>query len=315
MPKIKALVLGCGNIGAGYDLHQKKVIHTHAKAFSKYKNIELAVADENKKKAIAVGKQYHTQVIDLDKINFEEFSIVSIATPTSTHFQYLNQLLNLNTPVIICEKPIATTLGELSSLKQKYSRSKSKVLVNYMRSFLPGSAILKKRIGKILKKEHLSQVFIRYNRGLLNNGTHAVDLLEFLFNARFNFEKFTADSVLAGAFEGDPTIIGKCRFGNALVHFEGKAEPIFEIEYLFNTSKIVVEDRGDTIRYFQSKKKNTFEEDIRMRQTNLLKTYMKPVIARALQLHRNRKEKDNFLQTLNLNTRTIKLIQKIKVDE
>lgn len=312
MPKIKALVLGCGNIGAGYDLHQEKVIHTHAKAFSKYKNIELTVADENKKKAIAVGKQYHAQVIDLDKINFEEFSIVSISTPTSTHFQYLNQLLNLNTPVVICEKPIATTLGELSTLKRKYSKSKSKVLVNYMRSLLPGSALLKKRIHKILKKESLSQVFIRYNRGLLNNGTHAIDLLEFLFNERFKFEKFIADSVLAGAIEGDLTIIGKCRFGKAIVHFEGKAEAVFEIECLFNTSKIVVEDRGDTIRYFQSKKKNTFEEDIRLRQTNLLKTYMKPVITRALQLHRNRKEKDNFLQALTLNAQTIKLIQKIR---
>lgn len=315
MPEIKVLILGCGNIGAGYDLHQETTIHTHAKAFSKYKNIDLTVTDTDKQKATVAAKQYHARVVDLDKINFKEFSIVSIATPTSTHFQYLNKLLNLDTQVVICEKPIAATLVELAVLKLKYSKSKSKILVNYMRRFLPGSALLKKRIQKILKKESLSQVIIRYNRGLLNNGTHAIDLLEFLFDTEFKFEKFIAESWLVGAFDGDPSVIGKCKFGKAIVHFEGKAEAVFEIEFLFKTSKIVVKDRGDIIHYFQSKKKNIFEENIGMRQTNLLTSYMKPVIAKALQLQRNRKEKDNFLQALNLNKRAIKVIKKINANE
>jgi len=244
MLTVKVLILGCGNIGAGYDLHQDKLIQTHAKAFSKHKNIELTVADADKQKAAIIAKHYRARVIDLDQIDFQEFSIVSIATPTSTHFSYLSQLLKLNVPVVICEKPVASGLKELSDLRRKYSKSKAKIVVNYMRRFLPGSVLLKKRIQQIRKKESPSQITIKYNRGLLNNATHALDLLEFLFDAEFKFEKFALQSLMPGAFDGDPTVVGTCRFEKAIVLFAGTKDPVFEIELLFEKYKIVIGDRG-----------------------------------------------------------------------
>jgi len=42
---------------------------------------------------------------------------------------------------------------------------------------------------------------------------------------------------------------------------------------------------------------------------------MKPVIAKALRLQKSGREKDNFLQALALNERTVKLIKKMNIDE
>lgn len=312
MPKIKALLLGCGNIGAGYDLQNKNFIHTHAKAYAQLKNIELTIADADPQKAIAAGKYFNAQIVELSKIDFKKYTIVSIATPTQTHYHYIEQLLKAKIPVVICEKPVASDLKELADLKKKYAKGKTRILVNYMRRFTPGITILKNRIQKTLKAENLTAITIRYNRGFLNNGTHAVDLLEFLFDSEFKFEKFAVHSLLTGASENDPTVVGMCRFKKANVHFAGTNDSVFDIELVFERSKILMSDRGNTIQYFQHNRTKDFEENVRLRQTNLLTTYMKPVVTKALQLHRNRREKDNFLQSLALNQRTAKLIAKIK---
>lgn len=311
MPRSKALVLGCGNIGAEYDLHNDNVIHTHVRALSKYKTIELTVADLDPKKAAIVAKHYKVSAVALDNIRFTDYSLICLATPTSTHFTYLKELLLLNIPVVVCEKPVGGNLKELADLKRAYSKSKSRVLVNYMRRFLPEMAILKKRIQKIQKKENLSQVKIIYNRGFLNNGSHAVDLLEFLFDEEFRFERFSVQAITPGAHKDDPTVNGKCRFGYATIHFVGMVESAFEIELHFEHSKILIADRGNSVRYFQSKKKDTFEEIMRLQQTNILTAYMKPVIAKAIALQNKQNTSDNFLQALTLNERTLRLLNKI----
>lgn len=43
----KALILGCGNIGAFYDYDTQEVV-THAKAFSEFDNIDVTVYDTSK---------------------------------------------------------------------------------------------------------------------------------------------------------------------------------------------------------------------------------------------------------------------------
>lgn len=312
MAKIKALLLGCGNIGAGYDLQNKDVVHTHAKAYTQIKNIELTVTDADLQKAREAAKHFKATVVELNAVDFKEYQIISIATPTQTHHHYLTQAIQSKTPVIICEKPVAGDLKELADLKKKYAKGKTRIVVNYMRRFIPGNGVLKNRIGKILKKEDLTSVTVHYNRGFLNNGTHAIDLLEFLLDTEFKFEKFSVKALLEGAYENDPTIVGTCRFKKVNVTFAGTTDSVFGVELVFQQSKIIIGDRGNTVQYFQRSKTKDFEENVRLRQTSLLTTYMKPVIAKALQLHRNRREKDNFLQALALNQRTAKLITKIR---
>ena len=315
MPKIKALVLGCGNIGAMYDLHTPEVVQTHARAFSWQREIEFSVTDSDQHKAKLIGKRYNVQALKLNQVDFNDFSIVSLTTPTKTHFFYLKQMLRLNVPVVVCEKPVAADLAELSELKRIYLRSQTKVLVNYMRRFQPGYAVLKRRVQKILKQDTIESITITYQQGMLNNSTHATDLLEYLFNAEFRFHKFIVQSAAVDIFPDDPTISGTCLFDGVPVNFAGitdTVERVFEIELLFQNFKIIIDESGNTIGYFRSEKSIPVKEFVRMRQTKLLTNYMQPVISKAMRLLLNSKEEDNFMLALALNQRTVRLIEKIK---
>ena len=70
----------------------------------------------------------------IGKESYSQYDIVSITSPTPTHYNYLRDLLSENVPVIICEKPVVSTLDEVELIKSQYSSSTSKVLVNYIRT-------------------------------------------------------------------------------------------------------------------------------------------------------------------------------------
>ena len=171
---IKALIIGCGNIGALYDLNDPKKVWTHARAFSRTKGIDFVIADTDEKILKKISKQYDVPAVTLtDGFDYSGFDIVSITTPTPTHFGYLQRLMKQNVPVVICEKPVAASVDELNILIQQHDQSASRVLVNYIRRFQPAYSVLKKRLSEILKKDSCIGIIIKYQRGFLNNGGHA----------------------------------------------------------------------------------------------------------------------------------------------
>ena len=63
----KALLIGCGNIGAMYDWDNEHVL-THAKAYSKIDEIKVDYFDTNNQQSSMVADRYNGNVIfDLDK--------------------------------------------------------------------------------------------------------------------------------------------------------------------------------------------------------------------------------------------------------
>ena len=81
--------------------------------------------------------------------------------------------------------------------------------MNYIRRFQPGFQVLKERIEQILKTDTVSAIHIKYNRGILNNGGHALDLIHFLFSSLngFNISKVQVCNHVYDAFKDDPTIV------------------------------------------------------------------------------------------------------------
>jgi predicted dehydrogenase len=239
---LKALLIGCGNIGALYDLKDPERTWTHAKAFSRAKGIDFEVADTDKKALKNISKRYNVSAVHItDDFDFSLFHIVSITSPTPTHFGYLKRLLKQNIPVVICEKPVAVLPGELKALLKLYDRSTSKVLVNYIRRFQPAYAVLRDRIASILKEDSCTGIVVKYQRGFLNNGSHAFDLLEFVFGIPFSFESIRVQSSRFDSFAFDPTITAQCSYGGIPVNICGiinAAYPVFEIELFFKNVKL-----------------------------------------------------------------------------
>ena len=161
---IKALIIGCGNIGGLYDLENEN-IQTHAKAISKNNWIEkVDVFDINIELQKKICEKYDFNGLNFDeKINLKNYNIVCINTPTDTHFQYLKLCLESKVRLIVCEKPVSNSIDELDDIMSLYNSGESKIVVNYFRRFLTTYLYLKNKIN--FKKKELKKYILIITRG------------------------------------------------------------------------------------------------------------------------------------------------------
>jgi predicted dehydrogenase len=313
---LKALLIGCGNIGAQYDLDNPNRVWTHAKAYSLINGIELTIMDTDSDKANKISNIYKARIInDLNEKEFENFDVISITTPTTTHFKYLRDALRYSSAVIICEKPVVASLAEVNEIMNVYTSSGSRVLVNYLRRFQPAFQTMREKLKAQFEKSLLTGIIIKYTRGFLNNAGHAVDLLEYLYDEPFDFKGLLIQKFDFDSFSYDPTLTGTCLYMDKPVNFAGVSNvtyPIFEIEIFYKSAKILIFQSGDEIRYY-TVNENGLQEDHSVRQNNILEKYMVPVIADAINLYKKSKSDDNFMQALMINKRMLEIIETLKI--
>ena len=105
MSKIRVGVVGVGHLGA-----------IHAKDYSKLDNVELVgVCDCNIERALEIGKRYGAKSFADYEDMYDKVDAVSIAVPTSMHYNIARDFLNNNIHVLI-EKPVTKTLSEVDEL-------------------------------------------------------------------------------------------------------------------------------------------------------------------------------------------------------
>jgi hypothetical protein len=314
----EVLVIGCGNIGALYDIDKDEIL-THVKAFSIDNRFDLTIFDDDSKILKLLNSKYDCKV--LSKINnledLNKYDIISICTPTNSHYEYLIQTLQSNATLILCEKPISLNLMELDKLRDLYLQSTKKILVNYTRRFQPNYILIKERLINILKNERLTNVSIRYQRGFLNNCSHALDILSFLINLKIDFTKFIKSKLNFDSFELDPTIsaigcqdeINISIIGLANVRFS-----FFEIDLCFENTKVSLIDSGRDCIVSQSAENKLYFQPLRVNNNqtirDCLRDQMKFVINSAFQLLTNPELQDNFLESIELNKNMLNFIKK-----
>ena len=302
------LIIGCGNIGALYDFENESIL-THAKAFSKIINSTLFFYDVDLTLAKKVSEKYNATYLEhLENVDFFNFSCICICTPTVTHFQFLKRALEANTPLVICEKPVSNSAIELEELKQLYIKSQSKVIVNYIRRFQPAFFWLKQFIEKIVRHEGLTNIGIRYQRGFINNCSHAFDLLSYLISTPIELNFLQKQNLVFDHFESDPTLsllanwngVNVCVLGLSNVQFSN-----FEIDLYFNSYKIAISNSGNEIEIFQSRvgsrSLNPLILNEQLSKKDCLSDYMLFVVQYALELLKNDTLNDNFSESLDLN--------------
>ncbi|MEO6832321.1 MAG: Gfo/Idh/MocA family oxidoreductase [Chitinophagaceae bacterium] len=312
----KGLVIGCGSIGAEYDFNNDK-IQTHAKAMALHPEISLCVADIDLDKAAQVAKKYDAAYLTvIDDTKLAEFDIVSVCVATKYHFEYLQRLSRLNIPFIICEKPVVSSLAEISAL-HSLQLDPDRILVNYIRRFQPGFALLKNRLSELLsnKENNIQHLVVRYQRGFLNNCSHALDLLSFLLDTPIKLEHVGILKYEYDAFPTDPTLTLQALFNNiplSLLGFPNSGYSIFEIDIFTKRNKISITDSGNCVKYFGTNEDGRLVENPALLQENILEDYMKVVMAEALTCLTSQK-KTNFASALSLNEQmlhTLQLLQK-----
>jgi predicted dehydrogenase len=312
---LKVLIIGCGNIGALYDYENDSIL-THAKAFSKKSSCKLYFYDLDILLAEKIAERYNSNFLtDLSKVDLSEYDCISICTPTATHFQFLKRAIESNVKLIICEKPVSNSEAELLELKQLYENKKSKIIVNYIRRFQPAFIWLKKIIEDLLVSQKLTHIAIRYQRGFVNNCSHAFDLICYLTSRPIDLSNLQKQNVVYDHFQNDPTLsllanwndVNVNVLGLSNVHFSN-----FEIDLYFSTFKIAIKESGDQVDIFESKIHRNFLNPLKynkkLSRKNCIKNYMLEVVDSALNLLDSESNTDNFIESINLNLLMLKYL-------
>jgi len=241
--KYKAVIIGLGNIAWRYDynLKNKSAILSHAKAYLNNKNTILAGGySPEKKDRIDFEKEYNVGTYDsIDELIAKTNpDIISICSPTQFHFEHLSYCINLGIPMIWMEKPLVNNKDELILLEKLFkTKIKSIIAINFQRRY---SKLYNKIKDEIQQKKYgdLKNIYITYSKGLLNNGSHAVDILFYILNEDIFITKVAEDN-------HSPSFAAKSA-SNIIINFIGLNVDYhcFDIIFVFDRARISIVHGG-----------------------------------------------------------------------
>jgi hypothetical protein len=278
-------------------------VQTYAKALSLQPGWQVSVFDINPALAEKTAAKYRFEVVE--SVEHLAYDIVCIAAPTQHHFLYLSRALKQRVPFIFCEKPVSYKLSELEELERLYNDGSSKVIVNYIRRFQPVYEEIRNFLPLNPPPKGEMRVVLRYRRGLLNNGTHGLDLIEFLAGIQIDFSQAVIHSAEYDAFDNDPTIgvsLPQDGFTIELESVAGTEQPVFEMELTCGDLQLLLPANGNTIRLYRNGRLILEAEDV-------LDNYMEAVIALPGKMCADPKMNDNFKESTDLNRRVLELMK------
>ena len=310
----KALIIGCGNIGAMYDFESESVL-TYAKAFNNDPEISFVVYDTNYQVAEKVAQRYRVQALQiLIPETFNEYDIIAICTPTSSHYDYLSKMLKHGPRLVICEKPVDSAQIHLDKIIDLYSKSNTKVMVNFFRRFQPGIIKLKNEISNVLTQEACTNIVVIYQRGFHNNASHAIDLLEYILGSTFDLSEAQITHKIFDEFDTDPTMSLSCSLNGVSVQFVGLAKVEFshlDIKIYFKSKALFLKDGGNHVEWYAIAPKtgNFYPKlEIQSRRTGIVENYMDNVVSHAKFMLKSNDKNSNFLQSVSISQRILKLL-------
>ena len=264
--KETVLIVGCGNIAGGLEMSLNKDLNfpiTHAGAYKNDSRFLLSgfVDPEIKKRNefmkywnVTRGFNNLSEVLELG----ECFDIISICSPTNKHFHHLEEAIKLRPKIVFAEKPLTTEINESKKIIEKYKKENIKLAVNYSRRWDTSleDFMCDMSNGKFGK---LRSVNALYNKGIMNNGSHLIDLFNIFFA---DLKVFSVGSPSYDFFEDDPSIpFVLIRSNNLFLNVNcGHASDydLFEIQFVFSLGIITMELGGLSWRERSIKKDMVF---------------------------------------------------------
>jgi predicted dehydrogenase len=179
----EVLIIGCGNIAGGFDIGRApdQLPLSHAGAYTRHGGFRIrACVDPNsdRRKAFAQHWAVDEHATDLAMVSegLRAFDVISVCSPTVMHHKHLECAMRLRPRVIFCEKPMTSDVVTTKRFARDCNSLGINLIVNYNRRWDPAvrefiDELHAGRWGKI------RSVVGHYNKGILNNGSHMVDLL------------------------------------------------------------------------------------------------------------------------------------------
>ena len=249
----KCLLLGLGQIGMGYDLKldPSTTVYTHARAISLHPAFELLGAVDPCPSRRSLFEKYFEQPVFADiegAWKASAASVVVIASPTETHSDILNKVLSFKPKAILCEKPLSYSLLEARKMVEDCENAGIKLYVNYMRRVDPGSIEVKRRIDSELISGPIKGI-AWYSKGLIHNGSHLFNLLEFWLGEFVKGKTLDAGRFSCGN-DSEPDVLLEFERGKVVLQAAWEeAYSHYTIELLSPSGRLRYERGGELITW------------------------------------------------------------------
>ena len=308
------LIIGLGQIGFEYDLHDENGILSHSKAFHLHPAFEIFGAVENNaNKRMLFAEIYKKPTFASIKEALTNFKpdLIIISVPTHLHIQILSEVLDLCKPkLVLCEKPLSNSLEESIEIVEKCKRKGVDLIVNYIRRSDPAVIEIKNRIESGMIKNPL-KAHVWYSNGLFNNCSHFINLIQYWFG---NFEsgKVIRQGRKLQSGDIEPDLYMKFEKGTAILSSCWEESfSHYTIEILSQSGRLFYDKGGEAVYWAQAqcnaKQKSASLNDEKIIISNEMNLYQWNVVEQ-LALHLNG-EKSNLCTGIDA-LETLKVIYK-----
>lgn len=250
-PKLKVLIIGCGNIAGGFDdvCPENVFPYTHAGAYHLHSGFSIeACVDPDTRKLSAFSERWQVPIsaINLEQLSAQSgsFDVISVCSPTACHAADLKEVIALKPRLIFCEKPVTYDSEITTQIVEACNIKAIKLAVNHTRRWAPDIQRLKQEFEKGAWGEVRCAHGI-YNKGVLNNGSHMVDLLSLLFG---HLEVEEVGTAVHDFWSNDPTIPASLRTKSGMQITLSAAHAadyaVFELQIITERGLIQMEDGG-----------------------------------------------------------------------
>lgn len=254
---LSVLIVGCGAIAGGYDETRPDKegggVFTHAGAYGEHGGFRLAACvepDAARRRAFMARWGVERGFASLEDCRRAElaFDVASVCAPTAAHAAALDALLAMPVKAVFAEKPLTADVADSRRIVAAYAGARRPLAVNYFRRWDRAMSDLKRELASGAWGTVQGAV-VHYGKGLLNCGSHAIDLLEFLWGP------LKARAVLGRLDDyapDDPTLDAVLEGpGGGLVHLaatDARAFFDFEIELTADGGRLAIEAGGERLR-------------------------------------------------------------------
>jgi len=249
--KLRVLIVGCGNIAGAFDhgCLSSAYPYTHAGAYSRDSRFILSACvdpDQGRRHAFMNAWGISNGYSSIEDIAHAvgEFDVISICSPTQFHAHNLEISLRLRPKLIFCEKPVTTSVLLTERIVEDCAALGIHLAVNYTRRWDPSILQLKKNMEEG-KWGDLRSVVGAYNKGILNSGSHLIDLLHILIG---DMKVIMVGKPIFDFFQEDPTIPLWMEGGKGIsIHLgcgHAKDYSIAELQFIFELGVLSMEEGG-----------------------------------------------------------------------
>lgn len=181
----------------------------HQKAYAAVDGIEVVaiadidqdlLADRGENWGIDANRRYrsHTELLEAESLD-----VVSVATPTYLHHEHVLDVVEsrADPDVIWAEKPIASSVSEAEEMVRVCEEADIELVINHTRRFGAPYQILRELMIEDRILGDVQSIHTSSPEELLRNGTHAIDLVDYLLDDSFEwgFGYLTGHSATMGS--------------------------------------------------------------------------------------------------------------------